>query len=342
MARPRKTPPKEYPLMPRATAVWLVENTALTFGQISDFCGLHPLEVQGIADGEVAIGVRGADPIANHQLTRAEITLGEEDSAHELHLAERRVSAPNRKTIGPRYTPISKRQDKPDAIVWLLRNHPDLKDAQIARLIGTTKNTIQAIRDRRHWNSANLRPRDPVLMELCTSENLSHEAERAKRARERAEKRAAKEAKIKGIATTSEVADKTAGDAVGESAVESVGDAAGDVMGDSVGDLAGDAVGISAGGAMESAAAIGSSAAMESSLATAAEAAFTPATTAETTPIGEDASANTPQAESPQEEQKSQAPDDASANASADSSASETTPEDDSPFAALRGFKLDS
>ena len=321
MARPRKTPPKEYPLMPRATAVWLVENTALTFGQISDFCGLHPLEVQGIADGEVAIGVRGADPIANHQLTRAEITLGEEDSAHELHLAERRVSAPNRKTIGPRYTPISKRQDKPDAIVWLLRNHPDLKDAQIARLIGTTKNTIQAIRDRRHWNSANLRPRDPVLMELCTSENLSHEAERAKRARERAEKRAAKEAKIKGIATTSEVADKTAGDAVGESAVESVGDA----------------VGISAGVAMESAA-IGSGAAMESSLATAAEAAFTPATTAETTPTGEDASANTPQAESPQEEQKNQAPDDASA----DSSASETTPEDDSPFAALRGFKLDS
>ena len=341
MARPRKTPPKEYPLMPRATAVWLVENTALTFGQISDFCGLHPLEVQGIADGEVAIGVRGADPIANHQLTRAEITLGEEDSAHELHLAERRVSAPNRKTIGPRYTPISKRQDKPDAIVWLLRNHPDLKDAQIARLIGTTKNTIQAIRDRRHWNSANLRPRDPVLMELCTSENLSHEAERAKRARERAEKRAAKEAKIKGIATTSEVADKTAGDAVGESAVDSMGDAAGDVMGDSVG--------ISAGGAMESAA-ISSSAAMESSLATAAEAAFTPATTTETTPTGEDVSANTPQAESPQEEQKSQAPDDASANASADSSAnasadssaSETTPEDDSPFAALRGFKLDS
>ena len=338
MARPRKTPPKEYPLMPRATAVWLVENTALTFGQISDFCGLHPLEVQGIADGEVAIGVRGADPIANHQLTRAEITLGEEDSAHELHLAERRVSAPNRKTIGPRYTPISKRQDKPDAIVWLLRNHPDLKDAQIARLIGTTKNTIQAIRDRRHWNSANLRPRDPVLMELCTSENLSHEAERAKRARERAEKRAAKEAKIKGIATTSEVADKTAGDAVGESVGESAGD--------SVGDLAGDAVGISAGVAMESAAAISSSAAMESSLATAAEAAFTPATTAETTPTGEDMSARTPQAESPQEEQKSQATDDASANASAnasaDSSASETTPEDDSPFAALRGFKLDS
>ncbi len=317
MARPRKTPPKEYPLMPRATAVWLVENTALTFGQISDFCGLHPLEVQGIADGEVAIGVRGADPIANHQLTRAEITLGEEDSAHELHLAERRVSAPNRKTIGPRYTPISKRQDKPDAIVWLLRNHPDLKDAQIARLIGTTKNTIQAIRDRRHWNSANLRPRDPVLMELCTSENLSHEAERAKRARERAEKRAAKEAKIKGIATTSEVADKAAGDAVG----------------------------ISAGVATESAA-ISSSAAMEFSLATAAEAAFTPTTTAETTPTGEDMSAKTPQAESPQEEQKSQAPDDASAdssaNASADSSASETTPEDDSPFAALRGFKLDS
>ena len=341
MARPRKTPPKEYPLMPRATAVWLVENTALTFGQISDFCGLHPLEVQGIADGEVAIGVRGADPIANHQLTRAEITLGEEDSAHELHLAERRVSAPNRKTIGPRYTPISKRQDKPDAIVWLLRNHPDLKDAQIARLIGTTKNTIQAIRDRRHWNSANLRPRDPVLMELCTSENLSHEAERAKRARERAEKRAAKEAKIKGIATTSEVADKTAGDVVGESAVESVGES----VGDAAGDVMGDSVGISAGGAMESAA-IGSGAAMESSLATAAEAAFTPATTAETTPTGEDMSAKTPQAESPQEEQKSQAPEDASAdssaNASADSSASETTPEDDSPFAALRGFKLDS
>ena len=202
MARPRKAPPKEYPLMPRATAVWLVENTSLTFHQISDFCGLHPLEVQGIADGEVAIGVRGADPIANHQLIREEIERAEGDKEHALQLAERRVSAPNRKTRGPRYTPISKRQDKPDAIVWLLRSHPDLKDAQISRLIGTTKNTIQAIRDRRHWNSANLRPRDPILMELCTSEDLSHEVERARQARERAERRAAKEAK-KNVASAS-------------------------------------------------------------------------------------------------------------------------------------------
>ena len=168
--------------MPRATAVWLVENTALTFDQIAGFCGLHALEVQGIADGEVAVGVRGYDPVANHQLTREELARAQEDPDAVLRLAEREVPRPQRRASGPRYTPIAKRQEKPDAIAWLLRNAPDLKDSQIVRLIGTTKNTIRAIRDRSHWNSANLRPRDPVLLGLCSQSDLNREEERAKRA----------------------------------------------------------------------------------------------------------------------------------------------------------------
>ena len=147
------------PLMPKATAVWLIQNTALSFDQIAEFCGLHPLEVQGIADGEVAVGMVGLDPVANGQLTQAEIDRCVKDPDARLQMAKRDVPMPVTRTKGPHYTPVSKRQDKPDAIAWLLRHHPELVDSQIARLIGTTKPTIQAIRDRTHWNAPNIRPK---------------------------------------------------------------------------------------------------------------------------------------------------------------------------------------
>ena len=174
------------PLMPKATAVWLVENTALTFEQIAEFCGLHPLEVQGIADEEVAIGIQGLDPMARNQLTREEIERCEKDASARLKLAKQDLPQPLKRTKGPRYTPVAKRQDKPDGIAWLLRHHPELKDSQIARLIGTTKNTIQAVRERTHWNSPNIRPRDPVLLGLCNQADLNQAVEKARRAAERA------------------------------------------------------------------------------------------------------------------------------------------------------------
>jgi hypothetical protein len=168
------------PLMPKATAVWLVENTSLTFDQIADFCKLHPLEVKGIADGEVAAGIRGHDPITSGQLTREEIEKAEKDSAHRLHLSVSKVVVPEvKKTRGPRYTPLSRRQDRPNAILWLVRNHPELKDAQIMRLVGTTKTTLKAIRERTHWNSAALTPMDPVTLGLCSQIDLDFEVNRA-------------------------------------------------------------------------------------------------------------------------------------------------------------------
>ncbi|HSD34017.1 MAG TPA: cell cycle transcriptional regulator TrcR [Alphaproteobacteria bacterium] len=167
------------PLMPKATAVWLIQNTALSFDQIAEFCGLHPLEVQGIADGEVAVGMVGLDPVANGQLTQAEIDRCVKDPDSRLQMAKRDVPMPATRTKGPRYTPVSKRQDKPDAIAWLLRHHPELADSQIARLIGTTKPTIQAIRDRTHWNAPNIRPKDPVLLGLCTQTDLNLAVEKA-------------------------------------------------------------------------------------------------------------------------------------------------------------------
>ena len=170
------------PLMPKATAVWLINNTALTFDQIAEFCGLHPLEVQGIADGEVAVGMVGLDPVANGQVTQAEIDRCVEDPSARLQMAKRDIPMPATRTKGPRYTPVSKRQDKPDAIAWLLRHHPELADSQIARLIGTTKPTIQAIRDRTHWNAPNTRPKDPVLLGLCTQTDLNSAVEKARRA----------------------------------------------------------------------------------------------------------------------------------------------------------------
>ena len=168
------------PLMPKATAVWLVENTALYFDQIAEFCKLHPLEVKAVADGDAAQGIKGLDPIQTGQLTRDEIEKGEADGDYRLKLAERKVRVPEQKTKrGPRYTPVSRRQDRPNAILWLIRNHPELKDSQIMRLVGTTKSTIQGIRERTHWNSANLAPMDPVTLGLCSQIDLDLEVSRA-------------------------------------------------------------------------------------------------------------------------------------------------------------------
>jgi uncharacterized protein len=171
------------PLMPKATAVWLVENTSLTFDQIADFCGLHPLEVQAIADGEVAIQMQGLDPVANGQTTAEEIERAQADPDARLKLSDQAVPQQFVKHKGPRYTPISKRQDKPDAIMYLLRSHPELSDGQISKLIGTTKPTIAAVRDRTHWNSPNIKPRHPVGLGLCTMEELDRAVSRALRAR---------------------------------------------------------------------------------------------------------------------------------------------------------------
>ncbi len=161
------------PLMPKATAVWLVDNTALTFSQIGEFCKLHTLEVKGIADGEVAVGIKGMDPISANQITRDEIEAGEKDPTHKLQLAKSKIVVPvAAKRKGPKYTPVSRRQDRPDAISWLLRYHPELADSQIMKLVGTTKTTINAIRERTHWNSQNLKPVDPVTLGLCSQLEL--------------------------------------------------------------------------------------------------------------------------------------------------------------------------
>ena len=167
------------PLMPKATAVWLVDNTTLTFEQIADFCKLHVLEVKGIADGEVAQGIKGLSPITTGQLTREEIARAEADPNYRLKVADPKVRVPEVRRRGPRYTPISRRQDRPNAILWLLRNHSELKDAAIMRLVGTTKQTIQSIRERSHWNAPNLQPMDPVSLGLCSQMDLDAEVRRA-------------------------------------------------------------------------------------------------------------------------------------------------------------------
>ena len=170
-------------LMPKATAVWLVENTALSFDQVAEFCKLHPLEVKAIADGDAAQGIKGLDPIQTGQLTREEIDKGVAEPDHKLQLSNPKVRLPEAKTgtkkKGPRYTPVSRRQDRPNAILWLIRNHPELKDAQIMRLVGTTKSTIAGIRDRTHWNAASLSPLDPVTLGLCSQIDLDFEVQRA-------------------------------------------------------------------------------------------------------------------------------------------------------------------
>jgi hypothetical protein len=168
------------PLMPKATAVWLVDNTSLSFAQIADFCKLHELEVKAIADGDAAQGIRGLDPVGTGQLTREEIARAEADHSHKLEAAVAKVRVPEvKRRKGPRYTPLSRRQDRPNAILWLLRNHPELKDSQIMRLVGTTKSTIQAIRERTHWNISSLAPLDPVTLGLCSQIDLDFEVGRA-------------------------------------------------------------------------------------------------------------------------------------------------------------------
>ena len=170
------------PLMPKATAVWLLDNTALSFDQIAEFCKLHPLEIKAIADGDSAQGIKGLDPVATGQLSREQIAAAEADPSLPLKLVDPKVpltgtSSGGKK--GPRYTPVSRRQDRPNAILWLVRNHPELKDAQIMRLVGTTKSTIAAIRDRTHWNAANLTPMDPVTLGLTSQIELDMEVGRA-------------------------------------------------------------------------------------------------------------------------------------------------------------------
>jgi len=158
--------------MPKATAVWLIEKTALTFEQIAEFCGMHPLEVQAIADGEVAAGIVGYDPIANMHITDAELARCEKDSSPRLKLLPSTAPLPKRQR-GARYTPVAKRNDRPDGIAFLLRNFPQLTDAQIGKLMGTTKDTIAKVRDKTHWNSANIKPRDPVILGLCSQGDLN-------------------------------------------------------------------------------------------------------------------------------------------------------------------------
>ena len=187
MAEPQK------PLMPKATAVWLVDNTSLTFEQIADFCGLHPLEVKGIADEDVAKGIKGQDPVSSGQLTREAIEEAEKNPKVRLKMAAPKHKMPSvKQKKAPRYTPVSKRQDKPDAVYWILRNHPEFADADIIRLIGTTKATIQKIRERSHWNATNIKAVDPVTLGLCSQLELDLAVTRAGAKRDRAVKRAEK------------------------------------------------------------------------------------------------------------------------------------------------------
>ena len=179
------------PLMPKATAVWLIENTSLTFEQIADFCGIHPLEVKGIADEDVAKGIKGIDPVATGQLTHEQIEQAEKNPDLKLSMAPPKYRMPHVKAKKtPRYTPVSKRQDKPDAIYWILRNHPELTDADIMKLIGTTKATIAKIRERGHWNSQNIKAVDPVTLGLCTQIELDFIVGRAASRKPRPPKKA--------------------------------------------------------------------------------------------------------------------------------------------------------
>ncbi len=172
------------PIMAKATAVWLVDNTTISFKQIAEFCGLHELEVQGIADGDVAAGVKGFDPVANNQLSQEEIDAAEKDASHALKLKFNAAAVGEEKRRGPRYTPLSKRQDRPAAILWLVKFHPELTDGQISKLVGTTKPTIQSIRERTHWNISSIQPVDPVALGLTKQSELDSAVQKA------AEKRA--------------------------------------------------------------------------------------------------------------------------------------------------------
>ena len=184
------------PLMPKATAMWLVDNTKLTFAQIADYCGMHELEIQALADGDVAAGMPGLNPMMNGQLTQEEIARCEADVSARLKISKYDLPDPVKRSKGPRYTPVSKRQDKPDGIAWLVKSHPELQDSQIARLMGTTKPTIKQIRDKTHWNMANIKPRHPVALGLCSGPDLDAAVQKAARRIKNAEKAAARAARI--------------------------------------------------------------------------------------------------------------------------------------------------
>lgn len=190
-------------LMPKATAVWLLDNTTLTFTQISAFCGLHHLEVKGIADGDVAENMRGVDPIAGGILSREEIARGEESADYVLKIAASKIAhIPQPPRKGSRYTPVIRRQDKPDAVAWFIRNHPEVSDAQISKTIGTTKSTINNVRDKSHWNSQNIRPVDPVTLGLCTQIELDEVIARSADKRRRIEAERSDNAEGPGLQPT--------------------------------------------------------------------------------------------------------------------------------------------
>ena len=185
------------PLMPKATAIWLVENTALTFKQIADFCGMHELEIKGIADGEVGMGIKGLNPMSTNQLTKEEIEVATNDPEHSLELIQNEITLQTeRDPKQKKYTPLSKRQERPDAISWLLRNHPELKDSQIAKLVGSTKNMVISIKTKANWNMSNIRPQDPVGLGLCKQIDLDDALEKAERSQKRAAKKKIKEDKM--------------------------------------------------------------------------------------------------------------------------------------------------
>jgi hypothetical protein len=223
------------PLMPKATAVWLVENTTLTFNQIAEFTGLHQLEVQAIADGEVATGMVGIDPTTNGQLTREEIKRCEGDPSSYLRMLTHDRPEPVLRAGGPRYTPVAKRQDRPDAISWLLKFHPELTDGQISKLVGSTKSTVQAVRERTHWNTTNIKPHDPVTLGLCTLRDLNASVDAARRkaaaqesAKKKAEARALRVEAAAAEGAEPEPDDAAAEDAQGEGDAQGKGDAQGE------------------------------------------------------------------------------------------------------------------
>ncbi len=186
---------KDIPLMPKATAIWLVENTSLSFKQIAEFCNLHEVEVQGIADGEVARGIKAYNPIIAGQLTREEIELSSKEEHRPLQLLKKELNISTKERKKPKYTPLSKRQDRPNAILWLIKNYTELLDTQIARLIGTTKNTVISIKKRTYWNFNNLSPKDPIATNLCSQLDLENALDKAKRRIKREEKKIGKEKK---------------------------------------------------------------------------------------------------------------------------------------------------
>ena len=193
------------PLMPKATAIWLVENTSLSFKQIANFCGMHELEIKGIADGEVGAGIKGLNPVTNNQLTKEEIEKCSGNHDLDLQIIKNEISAKTEQSKKKKkYTPLSKRQDRPDAVYWLIRNHPELKDSQVAKLVGSTKSTIDAIRNRTHWNMSNIRPQDPIGLGLCKQIELDDALAKAERSMKRAQKKKEKEER-ESLAKTNEV-----------------------------------------------------------------------------------------------------------------------------------------